>query len=53
MHNLGFVDSLYSKKKEVNVEEVRVWVRKFKNETLRRGVECLLSVNPNERKKIY
>jgi len=53
IYYLEFVESIYSKKKDVNLEEVRSRVKKFKDEKLRRGVECLLNVNPSERKKIY
>jgi hypothetical protein len=47
VHNLQSLDNLYLKKKEVNFEEVRSQVSKFKDEKLRRGLGCLLNVSPS------
>jgi hypothetical protein len=53
LKRLDFADGIYLKKREVNYEEIRVRLGEFGNERLRKGLECLLDANPNERKKIY
>jgi hypothetical protein len=53
LNRLDFADSIYHRKREVNYEEVRSRVKDFKDEKLRRGLECLLDANPSERKKIF
>jgi len=51
--SMDFVDKIYARKKEVDYPEVARRLRGFKDEKLRRGVQCLLDINPNERKRVY
>lgn len=50
---LEFADSIYTRKKEVNYEEIKARLGEIKSERLRKGMECLLDPNPTERKRIY
>ena len=53
LSRLEFADSIYTRKKEVNYEEIKARLREIKSERLRKGMECLLDPNPAERKRIY
>jgi hypothetical protein len=53
LKRLEFADGIYLKKREVNYEEVRGRIAEVADERLRKGLECLMNDNPNERKKIY
>lgn len=53
LSRLEFADSIYTRKKEVNYEEIKARLREIKSERLRKGMECLLDPNPTERKRIY
>ena len=53
LKRLDFADDIYSKKKEVDQEEIRMRVGEFKDPKLRMGVELLLSGDANVRKQVY
>jgi hypothetical protein len=53
LKRLDFADSIYTKKREINHEEIARLVGEFRDPKLRLGVEILLSMDPNERKQIF
>jgi hypothetical protein len=47
------MDEIYIRKREIDHELVQRRLREIRNDRLRQGIECLLSVNPQERKNVY
>lgn len=53
LKRLDFADTVYNKKRELNIEDIRSRLMEFRDGKLRRGIELLLDVEPNRRKEVY
>ncbi len=53
LKRLDFADTVYNKKRELNIEDIRSRLMEFRDGKLRRGIEMLLDVEPNRRKEVY
>lgn len=53
LKRLDFADTVYNKKRELNIEDIRSRLMEFRDGKLRRGIELLLDAEPNRRKEVY